>query len=374
MLSILLNFPVRDLSNIPTCVRYFDNRLSTARMKHKWLIFTLVLFFCFTAQAQQNAKDTSASKVKNIPVTTSLDDLNDVSFDELAAFLDSILSPHSFFLASLQAGNGFYNYSTKTDFQLQTTRKLTYSPLIGYYHKSGLGITGAGYIINDNNNLNLFQAAIAPSYDFLKNKDLATGLSYTRYFTKSSLPFYTSPLQNELSAYFTWRKSWIRPGISANYGWGTRSDYKDREDLLTSMRLRRNGITRINTQESVSDFSVTASLRHDFYWLDVFGKNDHIRFTPQLAFTGGSQQYGFNQTAARDPNIIRPEEAVLYNYNNYNLYDNSSFQPISFALFLKSEYAFGKLFIQPQVMLDYYFPANSNNLNLLFTVNAGVML
>jgi hypothetical protein len=51
--------------------------------------------------------------------------------------------------------------------------------------------------------------------------------------------------------------------------------------------------------------------------------------------------------------------------------DELKFQPLSLTFYLRSEYSLGKFFIQPQFIVDYYFPASSNNLNTMFSVNAG---
>ncbi len=108
--------------------------------------------------------------------------------------------------------------------------------------KVALALSAMGYIVNDKANMNFYQFSISPSFDYLQNKDFATGFSYSRYFTKDSLPFYTSPLENELYAYFTYRKWWMSPSVSMSYGWGSRSDYMKREELIQSLRLRPTGL------------------------------------------------------------------------------------------------------------------------------------
>ena len=104
--------------------------------------------------------------------------------------------------------------------------------------------------------------------------------------------------------------------VSISYGWGSRSDYTKREELIQSLRLRPRGYTFINNRESVSDFSVLASVRHDFYWLDVFTYDDHIRITPQLVFTSGSQKFGFNQTSTTYAQNIQTGSNVMYASGN----------------------------------------------------------
>jgi hypothetical protein len=346
-------------------------------MNKKWLSIIIFIGITVSSSAQETSADSLAKKAQKtqVSVPDDLDDLDDISFDELASFLDSLLMPHSYFLASLQVGKGFYNYESKSTYLLQTTKKLTYSPLIGYYHKSGLGITASGYLLNDDHHaLNFFQGAISPSYDYLENKNLATGINYTRYFTKDSLPFYTSPLQNELSAYFTWRKWWIKPSLTATYGWGSRTAYQQREKLINSLRLRPRGYTRINSTESVKDFSLLVSVRHDFYWLDVLKYNDHIRVTPQLAYSSGTQKFGFNQTSNTYVTTLRTGTNILYSSRSSFLDDQTKFQPLSLTFFLRTEYAIGKFFIQPQLIFDYYFPATENNFSTIFSLNTGFML
>jgi hypothetical protein len=175
-------------------------------------------------------------------------------------------------------------------------------------------------------------------------------------------------------AYFTWRKLWVKPSIQLSYGWGTRSEYMEREELINSLRLRPRGYTVVNTEESISDFTLSGSLRKDFYWLDVFAYNDYIRFTPQAMINFGTQKFGFNQTSNTYGQLLRNTGTgnnVLYNSENIYLDDQIHFQPLSWSLFLKAEYSIGKFFIQPQFIFDYYYPATSNNITTVFNVNMG---
>ena len=161
--------------------------------------------------------------------------------------------------------------------------------------------------------------------------------------------------------------------VSVGYGWGSRTDYKERETLIQDLRLRRNGFTRVNSRESVSDLSVVASVRHDFYWLDVFTYNDHFRISPQLNFTSGSQKFGFNQSSNTYGVTVRTGTNVLYGSDNVSLDDKLYFQPLSLTFYLRTEYAIGKFYIQPQLILDYYFPATEKKFSGLFAINTGFM-
>lgn len=345
------------------------------RMFKKWFLISAFLIPGTAVLSQSTPVDSviRPTSVKEKKPVSDTDINYDELFRDLDDFMDSILMPHSYFLASISMGKGYFDFSSKNAEYLETSKKFTYLPTLGYFHKSGWGLTATGYIVNDEKNLNFYQFSVTPSYDYLENRDLATGISYTRYFTKDSLPFYTSPLQNELSAYFTYRKWWMRPGIALNYGWGSRSAYNQREELIQSLRLRPYGYTYVNSTETVSDFSVMASVRHDFYWLDVLAYNDHIRLTPQLVFMSGTQKFGFNQTTATYAQAVRNGANILFSSENAYLDNALNFQPLSLTFYLRGEYSIGKFFIQPQAIFDYYFPATSKNFSVLGSVNAGFM-
>lgn len=311
-----------------------------------------------------------AQKSKAIDSLAYYDEL----FNELDAFIDSITAPRTMVLVNVGVSSNFLNYQSGSDVDLETKRKINLLPSLGYYHKSGLGVNGSATILNDGSGMNAYQFLVTGSYDYLGNNAFIAGIGATRFFTKDSLPFYTSPLKNELNAYFTYKKWWLKPTVSASYGWGTRSDYEEREEYITSLRLRPTGYTQINTHESVNDFSVSASVRHDFYWLDVLGEGYAFRLTPQLMFVSGTQKFGFNQTSTTSYVATKGNgKRVLTDSENVYLDDNVTFQPLSLTAFLKSELSIGKFYIQPQIALDYYLPAKTNNLNAGFLLNAGLI-
>jgi hypothetical protein len=340
-------------------------------MVKKILLISAFIMPGCALSAQENKADTIIVPKKMAePAETDIINYDEL-FRDLDIFLDSLLMPHSYVMGSLSLSKGYFNFSNKSSALLRTTEKFTYLPALGYYHKSGVGLTAVGYIVNDEANLNFYQASVSPSFDYLKNRSLATGFAYTRYFTKDSLPFYTSPLQNEIYAYFSWRRWWVRPMVSVSYGWGSRSEYEKRESQILSLRLRPRGYTFVNSTESINDFTVAASVRKDFYWLDVIANKDHFRLTPQLAFTSGTQKFGFNQTSTTYGQNIQTGTNVIYNSENIYLDDKLNFQPLSLTFYLRTEYSVRKFFIQPQAVFDYYFPAETGNFSTIFSVNMG---
>ena len=341
-------------------------------MKKIITILPLLLLGIFLFSQVSSSDSTSKPRKASDWVIDSTIDY-DMLLQDMEMFLDSISAPHSYLLGSLAIGRGFFNYTNKSNVFLETRRAFTYTPTLGFFHKGGFSVMAAGNIIIHEDKPNFYQFGISPGYDYLENRNFATGLTYTRFFTKDSLPFYTTPLQNEVYGYFTYRKSWIKPSIALSYGWGSRTDYMEREELIQDLRLRRSGITRINSKESISDFSVITSMRHDFYWLGIFSYKDHFRLTPQVSFISGTQKFGFNQSANTYATILRTGANVLYNSENVYLDDQLKFQPLSLTMFLRGEYSIGKFFIQPQLVFDYYFPTTEDNFSTLFSFNLGMI-
>ncbi|MFC0772713.1 hypothetical protein [Terrimonas alba] len=338
-------------------------------MLKKYFIAIGVVLLSFTSFSQVTPKDTIPAVTDDLLAMDTTMDYDDL-MSELDVFLDSLLAPRSYFLISASAGSGYFNYP-KTNTKIESKRRSVYTPTIGYYHKSGPGITLSGNIINDQQQLDFYQFSVAPSFDLIQNQNWIAGVSYVHYFTKDSLPFYTSPLKNEVNAYFLWRKSWLQPGITASYGWGSKTGYEERIRYIRLLRLRKRGSILIDQQttEEIADFSLSATLRHSFYWMHVLSEKGYAKFTPQFVFSAGTQKFGFNRTTSAYAVNTRLASYLLYNSGDVTIDNKLDFQPLSLSLYLRPEYNIGKFFIQPQVILDYYFPAEK--FSTLFSLGTG---
>ena len=332
------------------------------------MLLKRLIFFSFLSIGvlcrAQNPKD-------SVLRDTSFLDYDEI-FSELDALLDSLNTPRSFALANLSLSRNFLSYINDEKNSTETKRRYILSPSVGYFDKSGFGVSASTSLIHDSASLSPYQYSVTGSYDYLKVRTFITGLSYTHFFIKDDLPFYTSPLQSELYAYFTLRKLWFKPSVAASYGWGSRQAFEEREETIENILLAKNGYTRINTEEKIIDFNLIASVRHDFYFLNTFSKNDFVRITPQISFTSGTQQFGFNQTANTYGRRIFSTRNELLNTDKVSLDNSLYFQPVSLTTFLKTEYSRGKFYLQPQVFVDYYFPAEENNYTTSFLINLGV--
>ena len=197
------------------------------------------LFFLFSLSLGINAlhaqKD-SASINANPDAYINYDEL----FAELDNFLDSLLAPRDFTLINVSGSNRSFTYNKGNKIERVSHVHLT--PSLGFYSKTGLGINGTASMVREEKRLQAYQYSLTGSYDYLKSFDFAMGFAATHFFTNKEVKFYTSPLQNEMYSYFTYRKWWVKPTISAKYGWGSRADYQQRESIISTMLpLPQNG-------------------------------------------------------------------------------------------------------------------------------------
>ena len=132
-------------------------------MLKKWAILPAFLALGCAALSQHGTVDSVIAPAKEIPVTDTID--YDLLFQDFDAFMDSILTPNSYFLTSLSMGKGYYNFESKSSALIESSKRLTYSPTLGYYNKSGIGVTAVGYIVNDMEDLNFYQFSISTSFD-----------------------------------------------------------------------------------------------------------------------------------------------------------------------------------------------------------------
>jgi hypothetical protein len=86
----------------------------------------------------------------------------------------------------------------------------------------------------------------------------------------------------------------------------------------------------------------------------------------------GTQQFGFNKNYSSTSNI-RNTANVTFNRGDVRLDEKLRLQPLSLTLYLRPEYSIGKFYIQPQLMLDYYFPAETDKFTTFFSINTGFM-
>lgn len=328
------------------------------------LIFVMVFLVLFASKS--SAQRTSFDDLFiNGDTTAVLDSL----MKDFEDYLDSVNGRKSFFAASVTAGTSLFSFENSNNTYFTTERKFLFSPSLSYFHKSGFGINTAAYVIKDGKTFNPFQYSISPSFDYLKRK-YSTGVSYTRYFVKDSLQFYTTPIQQEAFAYFTYKDFLIKPSISVAYGWGSTTSFEKKKIKIKKNRAKnsRINVTEIR-EESLHDLSVVLSVKKDFNFFDVLRERDMISLTPVLLINCGTQQYGFNSSYSYTKSSSLKSGSLP---SNVSITDRSSFSPQTAAVIMRASYLSGRVLIQPQIIMDYFIPGTEQQLNTAFSVTAGV--
>src|SRR5687768_2689405 len=97
----------------------------------------------------------TSSAQKKSTITDSTEYYNDL-FNELDDFLDSITTPQNFLVANISFTNNYFNFTNNSNIDIEANRKLSLTPSIGYYHKTGFGLNAATVITHDGDKWNAF--------------------------------------------------------------------------------------------------------------------------------------------------------------------------------------------------------------------------
>lgn len=320
------------------------------------------LLFCGTSNAQHSKLNALFAGADTTAIIDSL--LKD--FD---AYLDSLSQPGSFLNVSAGLGSGFFSAKNSASSNIKIERKAVISPQVSYYHRSGFGLAATGYLMFENGKLNPYQFAVSPSYDYFSPLNFTAGISFTRYFNKQNLSYYTTPIRNEVYAYFNYKKWWLAPGIALNYGWGNKTEYNQQEvnSLLRRIHASGKNIIYIRQVESVKDLSMLLSLRHSFEWYKLRSNKDMLTITPAVLLSGGTQNFGLNTSFSSNSKQINNYLLPV----NINLSDKEGFNFQSTTFLLRINYSFEKFYVSPQLLFDYYLHPSDKRFNSLSSVSFG---
>lgn len=287
------------------------------------------------------------------------------SLAELERQLDSLLNSEN--KSEVVIGLGYGNnpaYGGKTTDPFRpVTMKPFLSPSVSYNHKSGFFASVYGYYLFNASRYPWFEVDLNAGYDYTKNRDLITGISYTRYFYRDSSDVPLTPIKNELFAYFLYRKWWLEPGVSLDMGWG---------------RHQR-------TQQTVtgSDFNVITDLRHSFIYMDLLKSNDAILIMPVLSLTSGTANYYSNLRSFQY--VSRSKLVQKRNKRRKNqgrpqpeleeiVSDKTGFQLRAVDVSLRTSYILGNFTVSPSYTLFKLLQGEDNHIMGYFTASLSVTL
>ncbi len=310
---------------------------------HKvYLIIAFLLFFT-VKNYSQNTSDTT-----DIIVSEQLNNELDSILNELTALIDTAEKPYSYFETSIGLGNRLFSLRNNSLNSQQITSTFVLTPTIGYFHKSGVSISGGTYLLNDDKKgFGINQYSINPAFDLPDNKKFDLGVSYTHYFVKDKYSSYSSPIQNDLYASFRYKKKWLQPGIEIGYSAGEYKQAFHKDTVINNIpRHLYDSVT-----STLNSFSLIGSLSHNYEWYGVFNKKDGVAFTPSLILnTGSSETRLKHQTNA--PLLVNR----LIRIGKLPRLQTTPFEVQSVGINFDLNYSIGHLFIAPQLYLDYYLP------------------
>ena len=293
--------------------------------------------------------------------------------DELLKMINGLGKPSSYFRINIGVGNKLNSSQDKAVESLQNTRQFVISPSVAYYHKSGFGISFAGFLLSENNKTDFYQYSVSPFYNYNKGKVVRASVSYTHYFEKDIYSSNTSPIQNEFYGSLVFKKPWLKPGISSGYSLGT---YHEIIKIDTIIRVLNRPILikYIDTTTiKISSFSLAGTLEHSFGFYNIFSKKDALSFTPQISFITGINNYqvSHKSTVTNYNSFTKKLSKRIRHFQSQT--DNIKYEAQSIGLDLDLNYFIGIFYFEPELYIDYYLPkTNDKRLTQIFNFNIGI--
>jgi hypothetical protein len=331
--------------------------------------FLLIGLLVWQGQAHAQQKRGADSLFSGTDSTAAMDSL----MKEFDAFLDSLTKPQSFFSASVGMGNRSFSIKNNSLNTQESTKRISFTPSLAYYHRSGLGISATGFLANLDNHIGFYQFAATPSYDYIGRK-IAAGISYTRYFGKDTATIDASPYDNDFYAYCNLRRNTWRFGIAAGYATGHFNDkisYADSVYRFSNLLQRYVWVRITKTIESlthIKDFSLSASVRKDFEWNAVLTRKDNITASITAYLVSGASTLNTNTNLS----VFRKKLTLAKFNRSFNSDNGNSFQLQSAALSASAFYTIGVFTIQPIWFMDYYFQDTDNHFSQVFSLTFAV--
>ena len=287
--------------------------------------------------------------VKNFSQTKSVEPADKDSTEilkDLMEILSDAEKPASYFTIDVGIGNRVFNVQNNVlNSKLTPVSTFIYSPSLLYHHKSGLYFSGGINLLNDNKKgFGINQSSLSAGYELPENSNTDFAIAYTHIFVNDIFSPYASPVHNDLYAAYVYKKTWIRPGIAADYSGGEYGDVKRIRLLYDSINTR------------LKSFSLIPFISHEFKWQEVFNKKDGITFTSSLMMNMGKSKLAFkhNTNAVNLANFLTKKGRLPK-------FENTKFQAESIGLGLDASYVTGKFSIEPQGYFDYYLPSTTTN-------------
>ncbi len=312
-----------------------------------YVFTTLFLFNAILVLAQNDTTITAKDKA-------ILDSM--MAADEFLNLFDD--SAKNYFDVSIGFGNGTFSTQNQAVNATGFNNQLIFTPAIFYFFKSGVSLGITSFLTNENSKLNLYQTGASIGYDF-RDKNISTGISYTRYFGDNKKYNGKSIYQNEVFGYLKYIKPFIQPGISLGFANGK---YKQIELIYLPNLMR---YVKDSTNNKTGYFSATFTAEHTFEFEHVFNKKDGISIGPVIMLNAGSDKVNTTHTNKifNRPNVPSSRKKTS---------QANKMQLQSVASSINVIYGIGNFYIQPNIYFDYYLPETTENrFSSIFSLTAG---
>ena len=279
-------------------------------------------------------------------------------------------APSSYFKIAAGIGNQLLSIHNKALNAGQNVNGIIFTPSVGYYHKSGFGISFEGYLLKDSGSTNFYQSSLTPSYQY-EGTDVSFGISYSRYFVKNKYGAVSSPIQNDFYTNVVFTKNWLKPGIALGYSSG-----KYKEINLVTVNFPQIGtVTFPDTATTkTTAFSLIGNLEHTFEFSNVLSPDGDLSFTPSLVANAGSAKFivtHANRFSASVMNNPRGNGRVRGGGTGES--GVSKFGLQSIGANFDMIYSIGIFSLEPQVYLDYYLQqTDTKKFTQVYSINLAV--
>lgn len=292
--------------------------------------------------------------------------------DEFLKMLDKMGAAESYFRVNLGIGNRLFSGNNKAVQNLDIKNQLVFTPSVSYMHKSGLGLSFAGYLLDENSKFKFYQYALSPSYSYSKLKAVNTLLSYVHYFRERKYDASASPFDDEIYANLIFKKPYIKPGISVSYSSGNYSEIVN-VDTTVIILTRPTLIKYTDTATTnISSFSLSASIEHDIVFYTLFAKKDGLRVTPQLSVISGVNNYTVSHKSSTQLYNLYTKRQ-LKRLRRFQSSGDNNFELQSLGFDLDLNYSIGKFYLEPEIYLDYYLPKTDDKaFTQVYNFNIGI--
>jgi hypothetical protein len=301
---------------------------------------------------------------------TGFVDAQVITEKDLSELLGETSSKTSSLNISAGIGNGIFSKRNNAlNADQESLKKTFYTATAAYYHKSGAGLSLSTSLLDDVSGFSNYQTAVNPFYYF-ENKNIYTGLSYTRFIKGNGISFVSNPFQNEISGSFKWLKTVVRPSIQLQYSNGKTNETFD-TTIITNVPPPAHALKITdNISTDVKDFTIALSGDHQFTGSKMFFKADEFSFIPALTINTGSS-YSKTTHSATFLSARKKNGGLKSRSNTQS--DKSNFELQSVAISGEFYYSIGKVFIETQVYSDYYIPStDTKRVSTVFSISAGL--